>query len=190
MRKLLILPLLALVVALAYGAWPLWSAWQLRIAVKARDLAGIEQRVDWPALRANLKRTIAANLRDETRSPDAGALSKAFKRTLGPVVADRLIDAAVRPSTLASVLAGRLQASAAARDAAPSAPPASEASGDAEAVRDPLSPRRLRWAFFETPARFRIEVADRRDPGKRIVSVLELQGLSWKLVDVYYRGPS
>ena len=48
----------------------------------------------------------------------------------------------------------------------------------------------LRWAFFETPTRFRIEVSDRREPAKRVVSVLALQGLSWKLVDVYYRAPS
>jgi hypothetical protein len=180
MRKLLLLPLL---LALAYVAWPLWSAWQLRSAVKARDLAGIEQRVDWPTLRANLKRTIGANLRDETRTPEAGSLGKVVRRTLGPIVADRLIDVAVTPRTLAAVLAGRLQASDAAREAIPP-----DSSADTEAASDPLSPRRLRWAFFETPTRFRIEVADRRDPSKRVVSVLALQGLGWKLVDVYYRA--
>ena len=52
---------------------PPWSAWQLRSAVKARDLPAIERNVDWPTLRANLKQTIAANLKDETSSPDAGA---------------------------------------------------------------------------------------------------------------------
>ena len=63
---------------------------------------------------------------------------------------------------------------------------------DAEEVAnsDPLSPRRLRWDFFETPTRFRIEVADRQESGKRVVSVFALQGASWKLVDVYYRTPA
>ena len=187
MRKLLapLLLTLGLLVpfALAYAAWPLWSAWQLRAAVKARDLPGIEQRVDWPMLRANLKQTVTANLRDEKRNADSGAVSKALKRTLGPMLADRVIDGAVTPRTLASVLSGRLPE----RDALDPPPSARGAGNDSEPVPDVLSPRRLRWAFFETPTRFRIEVADRQEPGKRVVSIFALQGASWKLVDVYYR---
>jgi len=160
-----------------------WSAWQLRAAVKARDLAAIESCVDWPTLRSNLKQTIAANLKDESRSPDAGAVSKALKRTLGPFVAGRMIEIAVTPRTLALVLAGRLADRENKRDA----PGAVESDADVEAGSDPLSPRRLRWAFFETPTRFRIEVADRAEPAKRVVSVLALQGVRWKLIDVYYR---
>jgi hypothetical protein len=172
--------------ALAFAAWPVWSAWQLRAAVKARDLDGIERRVDWPQLRANPKRTIAANLQDETRSPDAGFLTKTVKRTLGPFVANRVIDVAVSPRTLARVLAGRLDTIEIARDAAVGAP-----DGESEtAAGDPLSPRRLRWAFFEAPTRFRVEIADRTQPKKRVVSVFVLQGASWKLVDVYYRTAS
>jgi hypothetical protein len=183
MRKSLLLVAPPVLLAFGYAAWPAWSAWQLRAAVKARDIPGIERRVDWPQLRANLKRTIAANLQDGTKSPDAGFLGKAVKRTLGPLVANRVIDAAVTPRTLARVLAGRLDAVEMARDATIG----SEGAGDAEASNDPLSPRRLRWAFFESPIRFRIEVADRTEPGKRVVSVFALQGASWMLVEVYYR---
>lgn len=178
MRRLLVLSVVLL--ALAYVAWPSWAAWQLRAAVKSRDLPAIEQKVDWPTLRANLKRTVGENLRDEGRAPDASAISKALKRTLGPMVADRLIDLAVTPANLARVLAGRAMLQERKRDAP------GEVGQDA-AASDPLAPRRLRWAFFESPTRFRIEVADRQDPARRIVSVLELQGLAWKLVDVYYR---
>jgi hypothetical protein len=178
MRKLLVLAVLLL--ALAYAAWPALAAWQLRTAVKSRDLPAIEQKVDWPTLRANLKRTIGDSLRDDSRAPDAGAISKAIKRTLGPMVTDRLIDFAVTPANLARVLAGRAMLRERKRDTA------GEVEQDASAS-DPLAPRRLRWAFFESPTRFRIEVADRQDPAKRIVSVLELQGVAWKLVDVYYR---
>ena len=182
MRKLLILPPVLLLV-LAYAAWPYWSAWQLRAAVKARDLPAIERGVDWPTLRANLKQTISANLKDETRSPEAGAVSRVLKRTFGPFVANRVIDVAVTPRSLAQLLAGRLAAGEIKREASPQG-----VDGEADtAVADPLSPRRLRWAFFETPTRFRIEVADRTEPAKRVVSILALQGASWKLVDVYYR---
>jgi hypothetical protein len=185
MRKLLFLPVIVPALALAYAAWPVWSAWQLRSAVKARDLAAIERGVDWPTLRANLKQTIAANLEDRSRRPETGYVGKALQRTLGPFVAARVVDVAVTPGTLARILAGRLGASEA-KDGAP----ASGAESDGEAATaDPLSPRRLRWAFFETPTRFRIEVADRREPAKRIVSELALQGVRWRLVDVYYRTP-
>jgi hypothetical protein len=178
MRRLLLL-LAALLIA--YAAWPTWSAWQLRAAVKARDLASIEPRVDWPALRANLKQTLGASLRDE--NADAGAVTKAIKRTLGTLVADTVVDAAVTPSTLAHVLAGRVLMSEVVR----SVPGRGQQDAD---EADPLSPRRLRWAFFESPTRFRIEMADSKEPRRRVVSVLELQGVAWKLVDVYYRSPA
>ena len=188
MRKLLILLILPVLLAVvAYAAWPAWSAWQLRAAVKARDMAAIERKVDWTTLRANLKRTIATNLKDDSKTPDSGSLAKAFRRTLGPLVTDTLIDAAVRPRTLVHVLAGRLLTSEIKREVS-GGDAASQDASDAEiANHDPLSPRRLRWAFFESPTRFRIEVADRQEPGKRVVSIFALQGASWKLVDVYYR---
>jgi hypothetical protein len=33
-------------------------------------------------------------------------------------------------------------------------------------------------------------MADSKEPRRRVVSVLELQGVAWKLVDVYYRSPA
>jgi hypothetical protein len=87
----------------------------------------------------------------------------------------------VTPRTLAHVLAGRLLM----REVVPAAPrPEDDAAAD---EADPLSPRRLRWAFFESPTRFKIEVADRTERNKRVVSIFALQGGSWRLVDVYYR---
>jgi len=189
MRKpLLLLIVPVLLAALAYAAWPAWSAWQLRAAVKARDMAAIERKVDWPMLRTNLKRTIAANLKDDSKAPDAGFFTKAFRRTLAPLVTDTLIEAAVRPRTLVHVLAGRLLTNEIKREVSGGDASAQDSSEAEEiANNDPLSPRRLRWAFFESPTRFRIEVADRQEPGKRVVSIFALQGATWKLVDVYYR---
>ena len=189
MRKpLLLLIVPVLLAAFAYAAWPAWSAWQLRAAVKARDMAAIERKVDWPMLRTNLKRTIAANLKDDSKATDAGFFTKAFRRTLAPLVTDTLIEAAVRPRTLVHVLAGRLLTNEIKREVSGGDASAQDSSEAEEiANNDPLSPRRLRWAFFESPTRFRIEVADRQEPGKRVVSIFALQGATWKLVDVYYR---
>jgi hypothetical protein len=173
-RKLLILPFLLATLFLA--SWPLWSAAQLRAAIKARDLGGIESRVDWPSLRENLTRSLGRHLKE---SSDGGIVS-ALKRTLGPIVAGQMVDLAVTPRTLALVLATlgtKTGSETAEKD-------------DEDFVSDQLSPRRVRWAFFETPTRYRIEAIARNDPTQRLVFILALQGASWKLVDVYYRSPT
>ena len=159
MRKLLILVSLpVLLAALGYAAWPAWSAWQLRAAVKARDMAAIERKVDWPTLRANLKRTIAANLKDDSKSPGAGFFTKAFKRTLGPLVTDTLIDAAVPPRTLAHVLAGRLLPSEIKREVAGGDASSQDPS---EAKRSPRATRSRRGACAGPSSRARRAFASR-----------------------------
>jgi hypothetical protein len=179
-RKLLILPIF--LVMAAYAGWPAWSAWQLRSAIKARNLTGIESRVDWPTLRSNLKQAIAVYLEDE--SPGDGVLSN-LKRMLVPFAAGQMVEIAVTPRTLALVLAGDLAGSATKSNTANG----SENDAAVDVINDQLSLRRLRWASFETPTRFRIEATAQRDPTKRVVSILALEGASWKLVDVYYRTP-
>jgi hypothetical protein len=184
MRKLL--KLVPLLIGIAYLAWPATAAWQLRTALKARDTAAIESRVDLGTLRANLKRTIALNLADEEKNRDSGFITKALKRSLGPVVADKVIDIAVTPRTLGTVLSGRSLLDGFGLTGTRSGEtPESALERDAEA--DPLAPRRLRWAFLESPTRFRIETADPKLPDRRVVSILALQGTTWRLVDVYYR---
>jgi hypothetical protein len=107
------------------------------------------------------------------------------KRILVPFAASQMVEIAVTPRTLALVLAGDLAGSA----TKPSAPSGIESDDAVDAINDQLSLRRMRWAFFETPTRFRIEVSAQTDPTKRVVSVLAVQSGSWKLVDVYYRTP-
>jgi hypothetical protein len=181
MRKSLLLVAPPVLLALGYAAWPAWSAWQLRAAVKARDIQGIERRVDWPQLRANLKRTIAANLQDDTKSPDAGFLGKAVKRTLGPLVANRVIDAAVTPRTLARVLAARLDAVEMARDA-PLGARARRCRGEQRSAVAPAAA----LGVLQIPARF-----PHRSPtaqaGQARGQRLRAARRGWKLVGVYYR---
>jgi hypothetical protein len=178
MRKLLIIPL---AIFLAYFGWALSGAWQLRAAVKARDMAAIESSVDWTTLRANLKKTIGIGLKEASESPEHGLFTRTLLRALGHLAADTAIDLAVTPQTLAYVLAGHIMLDDITRPHEET-PDAKIAEDD----NDPLSPRRLRWAFFEGPGRLRLETVDPALPGKRVVSILALQGLSWKLVDVYY----
>src|SRR6187200_2644893 len=104
MRKLLIAPL---VLMLAYLAWPLAAAWQLRVAVKASDVPAIEAKVDWTTLRANLKQTVGGNLKEKSTIPEHGLIKRVLIGTIAPAAAGAVIDFTVTPLTLGKVLAGR-----------------------------------------------------------------------------------
>lgn len=184
--------LLAVIIAIvvAYIAWPLWSAWQLRQAVMVRDLASLEARVDWPTLRANLKPRLASAVRENADA--STGVAGVLKRTIGAAAVERGVDYVVTPKNLARVLAGRefVLARTKAGNVPPPPPtpqandPGVAADVDLDDPQDPVPPRRLRWAFFESPTRFRIQAEHPRIPDSRIVSILALRGLAWKLVDV------
>lgn len=162
-----------LVAVLGYYAFALFGAWQLRQAVLARDPANLEARVDWPELRARLKPRLKAAVADETQK--YGAAGQIIGKALQGAVADRAIDVLVTPAWVARALRGReLVPGGVMRPA----------QGDADDDADPMPPRRLRWAFFESPSRFRIEAVHPRLPGARIVAILGLVGVDWKLVDL------
>ncbi len=178
---------IVLAVAVAYVAWPLWSGWQLRQAIKSRDLAALETQVDWTTLRANLKPRLATAVRENADT--STGVSGVLKRAIGAAAVERGVDYIVTPKNLGRVLAGREFVLARMKEAPQPVPPekndpAKQNEADADDPQDPVPPRRLRWAFFETPTRFRIEAEHPRVPNGRIVSILALQGLSWRLVDV------
>jgi hypothetical protein len=172
---------------LAYLAWPLAVAWQLRVAVKANDVATIESKVDWTTLRANLKQTVGSNLKEKSTDPQRGLVTRVLIGTLGPAAAGAVIDFTVTPLTLGKVLAGRslLDDLGMTRQRDAGASSAEDNPADNPAA-DPLAPRRLR----ESPTRFKLESIDPKMPGKRVVSILALQGVRWKLIDVYYVTPT
>ena len=136
-------------------------------------------------LRANLKRTIAANLKDESKTPGAGFSARPSSARSGR--SSPIADRCRGPPAHAGVRAGgparcrRDQA----RDAAVAMPPR----------RTRARPRDQRPAVAAASALGLLRVAGplslrgRRppDPAKRVVSIFALQGASWKLVDVYYR---
>lgn len=178
--------------ALTFLAWPLWSGWQLRQAMRARDVASLQSRVDWPTLRTNLKPRLAAAIEDSAK--DSGGVSGYLKRMIGGAVADKGVDLFVTPQNLSRILAGREFVTARMKRTADQVPPSPQTKqgppqqtkplDDPEEPDDPMPPRRLKWAFFDSPTRFRYEATHPRLPNGRVVAHLALQGVSWKLVDV------
>ena len=107
-----------------YFASPLYAMSQLRDAARAGDAGALEQRVDFPALREDLKAELRAEIAGSGENP-LGALGA----SIGMAIVDPLIDGFVTPQMVARLVRdGKAQAPGAAPP-----PPASAADEPAEA---------------------------------------------------------
>jgi Protein of unknown function (DUF2939) len=86
------------VVLLVYGASPYFSFWRFTTALQSRDAAAISKRVDFPAVRASLKKQLVARFANRTSSHKRWS-------NLGPTLIDAIIDAYVTPEGIAALLA-------------------------------------------------------------------------------------
>ena len=97
MRLIRWLVTFCIIVLLLYGVSPYFSFWRFTVAVQSRDAAAISTRVDFPAVRASLKRQLVA------RFADKAANHKRWSN-LGPTLIDAIIDAYVTPEGIAALL--------------------------------------------------------------------------------------
>jgi Protein of unknown function (DUF2939) len=97
MRVIRWVAIICAVLLLAYGASPYFSFWRFTVAVQSRDATAISSHVDFPAVRASLKRQLVARFAHATN---------AHKRwsNLGPTLIDAMIDAYVTPDGIAALL--------------------------------------------------------------------------------------
>jgi hypothetical protein len=163
---------------LIYISGPMWAGWHLRQAMRNRDTVSLAARVDFPTLRKAMKPRLAAALRED--ADKSGVVGGLLKRAIGGTISDAAVETFVTPGNLARILAGRAFVLERFPGTAQPPPP----SDDTEDPDDPVPPRRIRWAFFESLTRFRVESVHPKLSNARIVSTLALQGLSWRLVDV------
>ena len=91
------LVIICLVSLLVYGASPYVSFWRFRAAVQSRNAAAISSHVDFPAVRASLKRQLVARFAKRTNSQKRWS-------NLGPTLIDAIIDAYVTPQGIAELL--------------------------------------------------------------------------------------
>lgn len=195
MRKLIKVVLIAVLLGLAYLAWPLHAALQIREAILAGDTATLQRRVDWEALRLSLKASITA----ETISrflidPEAPkpTLWQRIKAAVAPSMADTLIERYVTPENLPVLLGYRRVYHGTLRPALRLAEPPTALAGTplAGTRLDRMASfwARVRRAVLETPGRFVIEVEDKYRRERRYVGTLELRGWEWKLTGLSVVG--
>ena len=88
---------IGVVVLLVYGASPYFSFWRFMAAVQSHDAAAINARVDFPAVRASLKRQLVARFADHADKHNRW-------RNLGPTLIDAIIDAYITPDGIAALI--------------------------------------------------------------------------------------
>jgi Protein of unknown function (DUF2939) len=97
MRLVRWIALVCVVLLLIYGASPYFSFWRFTVAVRSGDSAAISSRVDFPAVRASLKKQLVA------RFAHAAAGHKRWGK-LGPTLIDAIVDAYATPDGIAALL--------------------------------------------------------------------------------------
>jgi hypothetical protein len=164
----------------AYVAYPFWSAWSLREAIKNGDTATIERSVEWERVRTTLRESLS---RQAQFIPEINAAGEAIKPTLwqrvkttfGQPMLDRFIESYVTPEGLPQLFSYRQTYREKIKGE-----PSEKTLALHERMRRFWS--RVHRAEFQSLTRVEIEMADKDNPARRVVSTMELTGLQWKLV--------
>ena len=162
----------ALLALLAYvAAGPYLAMRGLERAIAAKDVAGVQRHVDFPALKANLKAQIEDRLARSFGAGGDGLLGRAAK-TLANEASASAVDAMASPVGIAILLQG----SSLARGPHGAAHPAPDAAARAPL---PLSEAQTR---YESPSRFTATLPGAG--GQPVVFVFGRSGLRWRLTDI------
>ena len=165
--------LLAAVLALGIyvGAGPWITVHAIRDAIEANDSAALSDQVDFPALRASLKRQLADRLVRAAGAELQSSALGAFGISLATGASSMAVDATVNPLGLAALLQGRAVWRQVGNDFVPPDP--------GVPPQRPFHDARYR---YESPSRFTATVHD--EDGRPLVFILTRQGLHWRLTDI------
>jgi len=189
----IVLLVAVLAVAVYWYASPYWALYALKTAAERHDAETFNDHVDYPRLRESVKGQLTAFMAGQMRGPgrsadDVGRAGMALGAMFGMAIADRLVDAFVRPEMVMRFMnEARWGESPATRDATPAGPEAPQGAGDEPGRRKP----KTQWTS-ERPGVDKLVVYasdDSTGASGRIGLVLERSGFAhWKLTEV--RMPS
>ena len=172
MKTLLSLILVAVLGLAGYvAAGPFLTIHAIREAVASNDASALSDQVDFPALRASIKRQLADRLVREAGAEAQASLLGAIGIRLATGAGSMVVDATVSPLGLTALMQGRAVWEQARNDFAPPDPgvPSPRPLDDAE-------------YRYESPSRFSATIRD--DEGRPIVFILNRTGLRWHLADI------
>lgn len=91
------LALVCIFLLFVYGASPYFSFWRFTAALRSGDSAALSSRMDFPAIRASLKKQLVARFAKKTTTHK-------WWENLGPSLIDTIIDAYVTPEGIAALI--------------------------------------------------------------------------------------
>jgi hypothetical protein len=97
--------ILLIVLALAYAAWPFWAAYDFVTALRNRDAAAIERRVNFPAVRYSLtEQVVVAYLQLSGRDTRLGQFGRGMAVAAVASVADPIVARLISAQALMELL--------------------------------------------------------------------------------------
>jgi DUF2939 family protein len=97
MRLIRWLVLICIVPLLVYGGSPYYSLWRFTAALRSGDSAALSSRIDFPAIRASLKKQLVARFAQRTTT-------QKWWGNLGPTLIDAIVDAYVTPEGIVALI--------------------------------------------------------------------------------------
>jgi hypothetical protein len=103
--KRLILIVLCLLLAFYLG-WPLWSAVQLREALKAEDAALVQSKIDFPSVRASMRPAVTLKVGEaldrviQQAGPGTALVAAQLKGQVLPQIVETTLDTLVTPQNV------------------------------------------------------------------------------------------
>jgi DUF2939 family protein len=91
------LALICILLLLVYGASPYFSFWRFAAALRSGDSAALSSHMDFPAIRASLKKQLVARFAK-------GTPGNKWWSNLGPSLIDAIVDAYVTPEGIAALI--------------------------------------------------------------------------------------
>jgi hypothetical protein len=187
--------LIVLLAAIAYAAWPVYTALIIREALIAGDTQALTTRIEWEPLRASLKSSIGPETRARLAAdPEAPkpTLWQRVKAVVAPRLADTVIDRYITPEHLPTLLGYQRVYRGTIRPALGLKEPPTVLAGTwfAGGSLDRLATfwTRVRSAVFRSPTQFVLEMEDKFRPERHYIGTLELRGWEWKLTGLNITG--
>ncbi|RYD62897.1 MAG: DUF2939 domain-containing protein [Verrucomicrobiaceae bacterium] len=167
-RRRIVLTSLILLV-LIYTLSPYVALWRLNAALHSGKSERLETHIDFPSVRAGLKKDLRAHLTGSLAKGDSSKDSSFadLAAAIAPTLMDGVIDSMVTPSGVVLLMAQE--------DAAKS-PSKTDASGE-DSGSEKIDWSQIRYAFFTGPTSFLLDV-------EGVKVRMQLSGIHWKVTQV------
>jgi Protein of unknown function (DUF2939)/GYF domain 2 len=170
-------------ISLGWLAWPYYALYELTVALREGDTAGLEDRIAWDSLRQGLRGDLNAlflqKLSADVKPSNADA-GTGLAAILAPAIINQLVDGYVTPQAVGNLIrTGKLTAIA--KDAKPAG---KHASGSEQPHQ--LSLRQVTYAFFSGgPMTFKVEVVpENGSPVKSPLTLILKWSGDWRLTRI------